>query len=97
MAAQKRHNDELVEDLNSSRGRGEGSRMSFTTESSLSEGWTFKRMSPKYCLWFNDHGKRYRSSLEVEAALREQGFLANSESDSDFEPSQLKKTKLDRW
>lgn len=74
-------------------------------ESDLPEGWRFERKSERYCVWFDDQGRRYKSSKEVEAALMKQGCLAASdyetepETASEYEPSPAKKPRdaTSRW
>ena len=89
--------------LNAKRGRGAGSRMAVSTDE-LPEGWTFQRISPKRCVWIDDRGKRYKSSLAVRAALarsrvRESGVqsetLTETDTDSEYQPSPAKKQKRD--
>ena len=90
-------------DLNALRGRGKGSRISVSKDD-LPEGWKFKRLSSKYCIWTDPNGRRYRSSLDVKAALREQGIQSASEVDteletaSEYQPSPPKKPRsTTRW
>lgn len=82
--------------LNQARGAGTGSRMGIS-ENDLPPGWEFRRISPKYCVWLDPHGRKYRSSVVVRAALRDQGFLTGSETEldtaSEYEPSPLKRPK----
>lgn len=82
--------------LNQMRGAGAGSRMTIS-EDDLPAGWEFRRISPKYCVWLDPHGRKYKSSVAVRAALRDQGFLTASETEvdtaSEYEPSPLKKPK----
>ena len=56
--------------LNEQRGSGLESRMA-VSPSDLPEGWRFERHSGKCCIWYDDRGKKYRSSKEVLVALRE--------------------------
>ena len=62
-----------MEALNAKRGSGLGARM-HVLEDDLPDGWSFERKSERYCVWFDDQGRRYKSSKEVDAALREQGY-----------------------
>ena len=91
-----------MEDLNTLRGRGLGSRM-MVSASDLPEGWRYERKSDKYCVWFDDKGRQYKSSKKVEAALREQGYLTASENEtetetepetSEYELSPVKKPRI---
>ena len=41
---------------------------------SVPSGWRIERQSAKSCVWFDDRRKRYKSSKQVEAALRERGL-----------------------
>ena len=85
-------------DLNLSRGRGPGSRLAIA-QNALPEGWKCEHKSPKYLVWTDDQGKRYRSSMAVKLALKDRGFLTASESESDldtaseYNPSPLKKAR----
>ena len=69
------------------------------SEDYLPEGWKFKRISSKYCIWIDPHGRWYKSSMDVKATLREQGILSGSEIDteletaSEYQPSPLKKPR----
>ena len=69
------------------------------SEDDLPEGWKFTRISSKHCTWIEAHGRQYKSSVDVKAALREQGILKASEIDteletaSEYQPSPLKKPR----
>ena len=76
------------------------------TESALPPGWRQEKKSSKYTVWFDDKGNRYKSSSEVERAMRERGFLGVSEDEtetetggetSEFEPSPVKKSRSDMY
>ena len=72
-------------------------------EGDLPPGWRQVQSSPKCTVWYDDKGKRYRTSLAVERAIREQGFLTDvSETEteaetggetSEFEPSPVKRPR----
>lgn len=51
------------------RGLGYGSRFCVSA-TDLPPGWRRERRSDKYTVWFDENGTRYKSSREVEAALR---------------------------
>ena len=82
--------------LNNMRGAGTGSRM-IVSENDLPPGWEFRRASSKYSVWLDPQGRKYKSSVAVRAALRDQGFLTASETELDtaskYEPSPLKRLK----
>lgn len=92
--------------LNELCGSGLGSRMAVSA-SNLPSGWRFERRSEKYCVWFDDQGKRYKSSKQVEAAMKERGLLAlpseteaETDTGSEYEPSPTKKPRAagqPRW
>ena len=83
--------------LVSSREVGEGSRM--PKGIALPAGWRYERRSEKYSVWYDDKGRRYKSSTEVQEELRKQGLLLESETDtaeeslSEYEPSPVKKPR----
>lgn len=59
----------------------------------LPDGWCFEKHSDKYCVWFDEKGKRYKSSKEVEAALRECGVFGtedDTEAEIETETSEYK-------
>ena len=70
--------------LNLQRGSGLGSRMA-ASPSKLPDGWRFERRSAKSCVWFDDRGNRYRSSKEVEEALRQRELLSETETETETE------------
>ena len=84
--------------MNQKRGVGYGARFSIA-EGDLPPGWRCERRGPKYTVWYDDQGKLYRSSKEVEQALMT-GLLcdpAPSETDtetggetSEYEASPMK-------
>lgn len=63
--------------LHQKRGLGYGSRFQVTLDN-LPPGWRCEKKSSKYTAWYDAQGKRYKSSVDVERALREQGFLHES-------------------
>lgn len=84
--------------MNLKQGVGDGSRTpAAATSGNLPQGWRFERRSDKYCVWFDEAGKRYKSSSEVEVELKKRGMLLESdvetgeESLSEYEPSPVKK------
>lgn len=89
--------------MHQKRGLGYGSRFQVTINN-LPPGWRCERKSSKYTVWYDAQGQRYKSSSEVERALKEQGFLGGSGfSDDDteaetggetseYEPTPVKKT-----
>ena len=72
------------ERLSRQRGSGSGSRL-MVSEVDLPEGWRFERRSKKSCVWFDENGRRYKSSKEVWKALRERGLLPMSETETEAE------------
>ena len=46
-----------------------------TAKDDLPVGWRYERRSKKYSVWYDDKGRRYKSSTEVQAELRKQGLL----------------------
>ena len=86
--------------LHEKHGVGYSSRF-HVTEGSLPPGWRQERKSSKYTVWYDAKGKRYKSSVEVEHALREQGLLSDvtevetetGGETSEFEPSPLKRPR----
>ena len=58
--------------LHQKRGIGYSSR--FRVSNNLSPGWRQEQKSSKYIVWFDDLGNGYRSSVEVERALKETYF-----------------------
>ena len=59
------------------RGVGYGARFSIQ-EKDLPPGWRCEKRSPKYTLWYDDKGHKYRSSSEVEYALRAHGWISDT-------------------
>lgn len=53
------------------RGMGYASRFKVSADDLL-PGWQQKRVSSKYTVWYDDNGKKYKSSTEVEHALLSQ-------------------------
>ena len=90
--------------LNEKRGRGYSSRFRVSSES-LPPGWRQVQKSPKYTVWYDDEGNRYKSSIKVEHALKSRGFITEEETESEtggetseYEPSPIKKSrKSDVW
>ena len=58
--------------LHQKRGVGYSSR--FRVSDSLPPGWRREQKSSKYTVWYDDMGRRYKSSVEVERALKERNF-----------------------
>ena len=91
-------------DLHQKRGVGYSSRFR-VSDDNLPPGWRCERKSAKYTVWFDDRGNRYKSSVEVERALKERGLHHRSQfSDdetetetggetSEYEPSPVKKPR----
>ncbi len=90
------------EELNRQRGTGFGSRLLVSPEA-LPEGSRFEKRSEKYCEWFDETGKHYKSSKDVEAALTKRRLLAGEgdteteteTSCSEYEPSLVNRRKGD--
>ena len=86
----------MASDVNTWLGRGVGSRLQIQ-QADLPDGWRMERASPKCCVWFDEKGRRYRTSREVVNALRKRD-ISDRETESDLEtvseynPSPLKKT-----
>lgn len=88
--------------LHAKCGVGYSSRFRVSKER-LPPGWSHEQKSPKYTVWYDDKGNRYKSSMELERALREEGLLTNvseveTETEtggetSEFEPSLVKKPR----
>jgi len=88
--------------LHQQRGVGYSSRFR-VSEDRLPPGWRRERKSSKYTVWYDDRGIRYKSSIEVERALKERGLLGvtseeETETDiggdtSEYEPSPVKKPR----
>ena len=85
------------------RGVGYSSRFR-VTEDALPPGWRQERKGAKYTVWFDEKGNRYKSSSEVERAIRARGLVGVSEEEtetetggetSEFEPSPVKKSRSD--
>ena len=49
--------------LNAKRARGFGSRLLVLPEA-FPDGWRLEKRSDKYCVWFDEKRKRYKSSKE---------------------------------
>lgn len=86
--------------LNAKRGVGFGSRFLVSAED-LPEGWQIEKHSDKFCVWFDDQGRRYKSSKEVQVALRERKPLridergSGTDTDaSEYAPSPVKQPKV---
>ena len=82
--------------LVSSRGVGKGSQIQKgTAKDNLPVGLRYERRSEKCSVWYDDKGWRYKSSTEVQAELRKQGLLLESETDtaeeslSEYEPQSI--------
>ena len=79
----------MAKRLNEQRGSGVGSRLSASVSTDLPSGWRIEHQSPKSCVWFDDRGKRYiyiyKSSKQVEAALRERGLHGFIPSETETE------------
>ena len=54
----------MATDLNARLGRGVGSRVHIQ-EADLPDGWRIERTSHKCYVWYDEKGKRYRTSTEV--------------------------------
>lgn len=63
--------------LHAKRGVGYSSRFR-VSETRLPSGWRREQKSLKYTVWYDDKGKRYKSSVEVERVLKERGLLRMS-------------------
>ena len=64
--------------LNSSRGLGRGSRIRRgTAAAELPEGWRIERQSSKCNVWYDEDGKRYRSSIAVQKELKKRRILTD--------------------
>ena len=64
----------MAKQLNEQRGSSVGSRLSASVSTDLPSGWRIECQSAKSCVWFDDRGKRYESSKQVEAMLMERGL-----------------------
>lgn len=82
-------------DPNATRGKGIRSRL-LVSDDELPVGWRFERRSAKYGVWFDEHGRQYRSSKEVKLALRQRDNELETEASSDYQPSPLKKPRNSR-
>ena len=88
--------------LHEKRGIGYSSRFR-VSEDRLPSGWRCEQKSPKYTVWYDDKGNRYKSSVEVEHAMREQGLVTDVSGEeteteyggetSEFEPSPVKRPR----
>ena len=83
------------------RGVGYSSRF-VVSKDRLPPGWRQERKGPKYTVWFDNKGNRYKSSTEVERAMRARGLVSEDETEtetggetSEFEPSPVKKSRSD--
>ena len=90
----------MAKRLNEQIGSGVGSRLSASINTDLPSGWRIERQSAKSCVWFDDRGKQYKSSKQVEAALRERGLHGlpsetetETETASEYAPSPVKKPR----
>jgi len=73
------------------------------SEDRLPSGWRCEQKSPKYTVWYDNKGNRYKSSVEVEHAIREQGLVADISGEEmeteyggetlEFEPSPVKRPR----
>ena len=87
--------------LHQKRGVGYSSR--FRIPDSLPPGWRQEQKSLKYTVWYNDMGRRYKSSVEVERALKERNLLSDASEDetametggetSEYEASPVKRPR----
>ena len=83
-----------------SRASGYSSRF-LVTPQSLPPGWRQERKGAMYTTWYDDKGNRYKSSTEVERALRERALLTSEDETgmetggetSEFEPSPVKRSR----
>ena len=73
------------------------------SEERLPPGWRQEKKGPKYTVWYDDKGKRYKSSIEVVKALNLRGLLcgvSDTETEtggetSEYEPSPIKMSRTD--
>lgn len=87
--------------LHQKRGVGYSSR--FRVSDSLPPGWRREQKSSKYTVWYDDMGRRYKSSVEVERALKERNLLSDASEDetatetggetSEYEASPVKRPR----
>lgn len=81
----------MASDVNTRLGRGVGSRLQ-VQQADLPDGWRVERASAKCCVWYDEKGRRYRTSTEVVNALRKRNLSeTESETASEYNPSPLKK------
>lgn len=88
--------------LHKLRGTGYASRFRISA-TDLSPGWRQEQKSHKYTVWYDDKGKRYKSSEEVERAIRarepqeppEACTTTDACETSEFEPSPVKRARGD--
>ena len=102
MATSGRRSLSVPTALHVKRGVGYSSRFRVSKEC-LPPGSRQERKSPKYTVWYDDKGNCYKSSVELERALREQGLLTdvseveteteNGGETSELEPSPVKKPR----
>ena len=97
----------MADRLHELRGVGYSSRFR-VCGGDLPSGWRQERRSSKYTVWYDDKGRRYKSSREVELALRELDHAAanvnevqaehtatdTAEETSEFEPLPVKKPRF---
>ena len=85
------------------RGLGYSSRFRVSA-TDLPPGWRMEKKSSKNTVWYDSDGTRYRSSIEVEEALRRAStqkltLLSETETEtggetaSEYEPSPVKKPR----
>ena len=84
------------------RGVGYASRFRVSKDN-LPPGWRAEKKSSKCTVWFDEKGNYYRSSLDVERALRERELLLPSDvsetetetggETSEYEPSPVKRPR----
>ena len=65
----------MADPLHELRGLGYSSRFRVSGKD-LPLGWRQERRSSKYTVWYDDKGKRYKSSREVELALQDLDYAA---------------------
>ena len=73
------------------------------SEADLPQGWRFERRTAKSCVWFDESGRRYKSSKEVWKALRDRKLLpileteteAETDTASEYAPSPEKMKKIE--
>ena len=65
--------------LHQKHGVGYSSR--FRVPDSPPPGWRREQKSSKYTVWYDNMGRRYKSSVEVECALKERNLLSDASED----------------